>query len=155
MYACIKHDKWVCVCVCLWFVDLDECVEGLHECQQVCENTFGSHRCSCSLGFQLSSNGMSCTGESFVPGLRWSLCLKCLVFSHTLVQTGCLWLFKDLKFKMLHSTKSFFFSKSVELNISVCLHTSGEVTRFWSDYFNCQHTVCVKGETTKWMNLHC
>ncbi|TSK67216.1 Hemicentin-2 [Bagarius yarrelli] len=40
--------------------DLDECVEGLHECQQVCENTFGSYRCSCRLGFQLSSDRMSC-----------------------------------------------------------------------------------------------
>ncbi|KAG7315346.1 hypothetical protein KOW79_021434 [Hemibagrus wyckioides] len=41
--------------------DLDECVEGLHECQQVCENTFGSYRCSCRLGFQLSPDRMSCT----------------------------------------------------------------------------------------------
>ncbi|KAM9494326.1 uncharacterized protein Hap1MRO34_004264 [Clarias gariepinus] len=41
--------------------DLDECVEGLHECQQFCVNTFGSYRCSCSLGFQLSTDRMSCT----------------------------------------------------------------------------------------------
>uniref|UniRef100_A0A8B9RJB3 Sushi domain-containing protein n=1 Tax=Astyanax mexicanus TaxID=7994 RepID=A0A8B9RJB3_ASTMX len=41
--------------------DLDECVEGLHQCQQVCENTFGSYRCSCSAGFQLSADRMSCT----------------------------------------------------------------------------------------------
>ncbi|KAB5526103.1 hypothetical protein PHYPO_G00147880 [Pangasianodon hypophthalmus] len=41
--------------------DLDECVEGPHECQQVCENTFGSYRCSCSPGFQLSPDRMSCT----------------------------------------------------------------------------------------------
>ncbi|KAF5904014.1 fibulin-1-like isoform X2, partial [Clarias magur] len=49
--------------------DLDECVEGLHECQQFCENTFGSYRCSCSLGFQLSSDSMSCTdvNECMLP----------------------------------------------------------------------------------------
>ncbi|KAI5629876.1 hypothetical protein C0J50_10413, partial [Silurus asotus] len=41
--------------------DLDECVEGLHECQQVCENTFGSYRCSCTPGFQLSFDRISCT----------------------------------------------------------------------------------------------
>ncbi|XP_076879343.1 uncharacterized protein LOC143527873 [Brachyhypopomus gauderio] len=40
--------------------DLDECVEGLHRCQQVCENTLGSYRCSCSHGFQLSADRMSC-----------------------------------------------------------------------------------------------
>ncbi|KAI4871698.1 hypothetical protein NFI96_023738 [Prochilodus magdalenae] len=40
--------------------DLDECVEGLHQCQQACENTFGSYRCSCSSGFQLSADRMSC-----------------------------------------------------------------------------------------------
>ncbi|KAL6461823.1 hypothetical protein MHYP_G00299680 [Metynnis hypsauchen] len=40
--------------------DLDECVEGLHQCQQACENTFGSYRCSCSSGFQLSADRISC-----------------------------------------------------------------------------------------------
>ncbi|XP_042589922.1 serine/threonine-protein phosphatase with EF-hands 1 isoform X3 [Cyprinus carpio] len=41
--------------------DLDECVEELHLCQQVCQNTLGSYRCSCSPGFQLSSDGTSCS----------------------------------------------------------------------------------------------
>ncbi|XP_073681583.1 uncharacterized protein [Garra rufa] len=41
--------------------DLDECVEELHLCQQVCQNTLGSYRCSCRPGFQLSSNGTSCS----------------------------------------------------------------------------------------------
>ncbi|KAI5088865.1 hypothetical protein C0J45_21437, partial [Silurus meridionalis] len=49
--------------------DLDECVEGLHECQQVCENTFGSYRCSCTPGFQLSFDRISCTdvNECMLP----------------------------------------------------------------------------------------
>ncbi|KAL1265898.1 hypothetical protein QQF64_003925 [Cirrhinus molitorella] len=41
--------------------DLDECVEELHLCQQVCQNALGSYRCSCSPGFQLSSDGTSCS----------------------------------------------------------------------------------------------
>nr|XP_055041100.1 uncharacterized protein si:dkey-163f14.6 [Misgurnus anguillicaudatus] len=41
--------------------DLDECVEQLHLCQQVCENTLGSYRCSCNPGFQLSTDRTSCT----------------------------------------------------------------------------------------------
>ncbi|XP_026872458.2 fibrillin-1 [Electrophorus electricus] len=41
--------------------DLDECVEGLHQCQQVCENMLGSYRCSCRHGFKLSADRMSCS----------------------------------------------------------------------------------------------
>ncbi|GAA6092590.1 uncharacterized protein si:dkey-163f14.6 [Tachysurus ichikawai] len=56
---CLQDGQWSGVTpMC---IDLDECVEGLHECQQVCENTFGSYRCSCRLGFQLSTDRMSCT----------------------------------------------------------------------------------------------
>ncbi len=51
------------MCLSVFFIDLDECVEELHLCQQVCQNTLGSYRCSCSPGFQLSSDGTSCSGE--------------------------------------------------------------------------------------------
>jgi len=51
------------MCLSVVFIDLDECVEELHRCQQVCENTLGSYRCSCSPGFQLSPDRTSCSGE--------------------------------------------------------------------------------------------
>ncbi|KAK5609465.1 hypothetical protein CRENBAI_007975 [Crenichthys baileyi] len=44
--------------ICL---DLDECAEGHHQCQQSCINTFGSFRCSCHVGYQPAPDPASCT----------------------------------------------------------------------------------------------
>ncbi|XP_044051099.1 uncharacterized protein si:dkey-163f14.6 isoform X2 [Siniperca chuatsi] len=41
--------------------DLDECVEGQHQCQQRCINTFGSFKCSCDDGYQPAHDQTSCT----------------------------------------------------------------------------------------------
>ncbi|KAM8763413.1 uncharacterized protein AB9X84_007807 [Acanthopagrus schlegelii] len=41
--------------------DLDECVEGQHQCQQRCINTFGSFQCSCDDGYQPARDQTSCT----------------------------------------------------------------------------------------------
>ncbi|XP_031162242.2 uncharacterized protein LOC116054701 isoform X1 [Sander lucioperca] len=41
--------------------DLDECVEGQHQCQQKCINTFGSFKCSCDDGYQPAHEQTSCT----------------------------------------------------------------------------------------------
>ncbi|XP_042272410.1 protein HEG [Thunnus maccoyii] len=41
--------------------DLDECVEGQHQCQQRCINTFGSFKCSCDDGYQPAHDRTSCT----------------------------------------------------------------------------------------------
>lgn len=49
----------IIVCMC---VDLDECVEGQHQCQQRCINTFGSFKCGCDDGFQPAHDQTSCTG---------------------------------------------------------------------------------------------
>ncbi|KAK9966689.1 hypothetical protein ABG768_003786 [Culter alburnus] len=59
--------------------DLDECVEELHLCQQVCENTLGSYRCSCSPGFQLSPDGTSCSDVDECQHVGRVLCaLSCI-----------------------------------------------------------------------------
>ena len=44
-------------------VDVDEC--GTHNggCDDNCQNTVGSHTCSCNTGYTLDSNGYSCNGE--------------------------------------------------------------------------------------------
>ncbi|XP_059393826.1 uncharacterized protein si:dkey-163f14.6 isoform X1 [Carassius carassius] len=55
--------------------DLDECVEELHLCQQVCQNTLGSYRCSCSPGFQLSSDGTSCSDVDECEHVGSALCV--------------------------------------------------------------------------------
>ena len=51
------------------------------DCEQICTNTQGSYSCSCVSGYQLSSDGKSCVGESH--GTIWiqqvviELCLFC------------------------------------------------------------------------------
>ena len=50
------------VCSVEFYVDLDECATGNHNCQQQCHNTVGSYTCSCNSGFDLNSDGRTCTG---------------------------------------------------------------------------------------------
>ncbi|XP_072175589.1 uncharacterized protein [Diadema setosum] len=40
--------------------DLDECAEGLDECEQICGNTLGSYTCSCRGGYELTPNMKDC-----------------------------------------------------------------------------------------------
>nr|XP_054760703.1 neurogenic locus notch homolog protein 2-like [Lytechinus pictus] len=40
--------------------DIDECASGLNRCPDACQNTYGSYRCSCPLGFQISTDGTGC-----------------------------------------------------------------------------------------------
>jgi len=43
-------------------LDIDECVEGISGCSQVCSNTDGSFECSCTEGYSLGLNGKICEG---------------------------------------------------------------------------------------------
>ena len=45
-------------------IDIDECTEGLANCEQDCINTIGSYMCSCNQGYRLASDGRACNGES-------------------------------------------------------------------------------------------
>ena len=42
--------------------DLNECQIGSHSCEQVCNNTLGSHYCLCFDGYRLNDDNYSCTG---------------------------------------------------------------------------------------------
>ena len=42
--------------------DINECVEGLDGCDQVCTNTAGSYFCTCMDGYELESDNRTCTG---------------------------------------------------------------------------------------------
>ena len=46
---------------CLSTADIDECSEQSSGCQQNCTNTVGSFHCSCSGGYNLDTDGLSCT----------------------------------------------------------------------------------------------
>ena len=43
--------------------DVDECTEGIDNCDQNCHNTDGSYTCSCNGGCTLHSNGLTCVGK--------------------------------------------------------------------------------------------
>ena len=45
---------------------MNECSDGTHTCQQVCDNTHGGFRCMCNSGFALNSDGFSCRGEYII-----------------------------------------------------------------------------------------
>ena len=49
------------------FSDVNECHDNNGGCEQICCNTIGSFQCKCRHGFELSSDGKTCTGmfESF------------------------------------------------------------------------------------------
>ena len=41
--------------------DMDECSLNIDGCEEVCQNTVGSYKCSCTQG-ELSTDGKNCTG---------------------------------------------------------------------------------------------
>ena len=47
--------------------DVNECVEGLHSCEQVCVNTPGAYSCSCNNGFTLDTDRRTCNEEATRP----------------------------------------------------------------------------------------
>ena len=52
------------------------------DCDQICKNTPGSYSCSCFGGYQLSSDGKSCLGESLGKTLviLIAVCCRSIVF---------------------------------------------------------------------------
>ena len=51
----------MCITFNCTFSDINECLEGSDNCDQVCSNTDGSYTCSCNPGFTLDSNRRTCT----------------------------------------------------------------------------------------------
>lgn len=47
-------------------IDIDECVSGSHNCEQICMNNNGSFECSCNDGFKLSTDRKSCVGKQSI-----------------------------------------------------------------------------------------
>ena len=44
-------------------LDINECATLNGNCSQTCTNTIGSYYCSCSTGYILGGNNMTCNGE--------------------------------------------------------------------------------------------
>ena len=43
-------------------IDVDECEEGLHKCNQKCRDFTGRYECSCNDGYQLTIDNYTCYG---------------------------------------------------------------------------------------------
>ena len=60
----LKHSfKFNALTLNLDTADVNECSDGLHSCEQMCNNTQGSYQCLCFDGYELTSDGYSCQGE--------------------------------------------------------------------------------------------
>ena len=57
----IFHDDSLMLII-MHLTDVNECSNGIHSCQQVCNNTQGSHHCLCFDGYELNSDSYSCAG---------------------------------------------------------------------------------------------
>jgi len=44
-----------------YFTDVNECLSS--PCQHNCTNTPGSYHCTCNVGYQLNTDGLTCRGE--------------------------------------------------------------------------------------------
>ncbi len=42
--------------------DINECLEGIHSCAQICVNNAGSYTCQCNSGFRLDGDLRACNG---------------------------------------------------------------------------------------------
>jgi hypothetical protein len=46
-----------------FIIDINECIdENLNTCEQLCDNTAATHSCLCFDGYELNSDGFSCSG---------------------------------------------------------------------------------------------
>ena len=45
--------------------DINECLTGVEQCDQNCDNNVGSYACSCDSGFILNGDGYRCDGKQF------------------------------------------------------------------------------------------
>ena len=51
---------------CVFYSDIDECVQGLAGCDHNCTNTNGSYYCTCMDGYTLESDNHVCIGNDYV-----------------------------------------------------------------------------------------
>ena len=72
----------------LIITDINECLENINGCDEICMNTQGSYNCMCSDGFTLQSDNHTCHGM-FTKCVLNNLYLCCddglIIFGKTLL----------------------------------------------------------------------
>ena len=63
MFLALPYDVKRSILYVIFIVDIDECAQGISNCEQVCTNSDGAFNCSCFSGFVLHTNSHSCSGE--------------------------------------------------------------------------------------------
>ena len=59
-----------CITLCImetvhnYCIDVDECLMDNGGCVHVCNNEMGTFSCSCTTGYELQPDGITCTGEN-------------------------------------------------------------------------------------------
>ena len=61
VYSLIKH--YDVNCEFTHCIDIDECTNGTHNCNQHCRNIPGSYQCSCDRYFDLDEDARTCLGN--------------------------------------------------------------------------------------------
>ena len=46
-----------------FYLEIDECSEGLFNCNQICNNIIGGYYCTCYNGFELLYDNHTCQGK--------------------------------------------------------------------------------------------
>ena len=59
----------ICVFMCVFAVDVNECDTANGGCADTCTNSDGSFACSCGSGYVLNADGVSCDGKDGMPGI--------------------------------------------------------------------------------------
>lgn len=67
--------------------DVDECAAGKHNCDGKCQNTIGSYRCLCSVGYKLGADGRTCEGNKLNSISRL---LTRIFWGHKAIELGIL-----------------------------------------------------------------
>ena len=54
----------VYIIMCIVIIDIDECLMDNGGCNYVCNNEMGTFSCSCTTGYELQPDGITCIGEA-------------------------------------------------------------------------------------------
>ena len=50
-------------------IEINECTESTHRCEQICRNKMGSYNCSCNVGYTLANDRHGCTSKTTPIGI--------------------------------------------------------------------------------------